>query len=142
MLAGVRAARQAGLDPVKINCVLLRGFNEDQIIPFGMFAREERVVVRFIEFMPLEEDRVWTPEIVVTLDEIVSRMSEYLPLEEIAHEGSERRGAIASPMAWARLGSSRRCRIRSADTAAGFASPRTASCVRAYFPRGITTCMS
>ncbi len=89
VLAGVRAAQQAGLDPVKINCVLLRGFNEDQIIPFGMFARSERVVVRFIEFMPLEEDRVWTPEIVVGLDEIVSRMSEYLPLEEIAHERSE-----------------------------------------------------
>jgi cyclic pyranopterin phosphate synthase len=87
VLAGVRAARHAGLDPVKINCVLLRGFNEDQII--GMFAREERVVVRFIEFVPLEEDRVWTPEIVVRLDEIVERMSEYLPLEEIAHEHSE-----------------------------------------------------
>ena len=89
VLAGVRASRQAGLDPVKINCVLLRGFNEDQIIPFGMFAREEKVVVRFIEFMPLEEDRVWTPEIVVRLDEILSRMSEYLPLVEIAHERSE-----------------------------------------------------
>jgi len=89
VLAGVRASRQAVLDPVKINCVLLRGFNEDQIIPFGMFAREERVVVRFIEFMPLEEDRVWTPEIVVRLDEIVSRMAEYLPLEEIARERSE-----------------------------------------------------
>ena len=89
VLAGVRASRQAGLDPVKINCVLLRGFNEDQIANFGKFAREERVVVRFIEFMPLEEDRVWTPEIVVTLDEILARMSEYLPLEEIAHERSE-----------------------------------------------------
>ncbi len=89
VLAGVRASRQAGLDPVKINCVLLRGFNEDQIVRFGKFAREERVVVRFIEFMPLEEDRVWTPEIVVRLDEILSRMAEYLPLEEIAHERSE-----------------------------------------------------
>ena len=89
VLAGVRAARKAGLDPVKINCVLLRGFNEDQVIPFGMFAREEQVVVRFIEFMPLEEDRVWTPQIVVTLDEVVRRMSEYLPLEEITHERSE-----------------------------------------------------
>src|SRR5579862_741114 len=55
VLAGVRAAREAGLDPVKVNCVLLRGFNEDQIVNFGKFAREERVVVRFIEFMPLEE---------------------------------------------------------------------------------------
>jgi len=89
VLAGVRAARRAGLDPVKVNCVLLRGFNEDQIIPFGMFAREEGVVVRFIEFMPLEEDRVWSPEIVVTLDQIVTRMSEYLPLVEISHQRSE-----------------------------------------------------
>jgi cyclic pyranopterin phosphate synthase len=89
VLAGVRAAHRAGLNPVKVNCVLLRGFNEDQIIPFGMFAREEGVVVRFIEFMPLEEDRVWTPHTVVTLDEIVARMSEYHPLAEIEHERSE-----------------------------------------------------
>ncbi len=89
VLAGVRAARQVGLDPVKINCVLLRGFNEDQVTAFGKFAREENVVVRFIEFMPLEEDRVWTPEIVVPLEEILARMSEYLPLEEIAHQRSE-----------------------------------------------------
>jgi len=89
VLAGVRAARQAGLDPVKINCVLLRGFNEDQVVNFGKFAREENVVVRFIEFMPLEEDRVWTPEIVVPLDEILARMSEYLPLQEIPHQRSE-----------------------------------------------------
>jgi GTP 3',8-cyclase len=89
VLAGVRAARRAGLDPVKVNCVLLRGFNEDQIISFGMFAREERVVVRFIEFMPLEEDRMWTPETVVRLEEVVARMSEYLPLVEIEHGQSE-----------------------------------------------------
>src|SRR5216683_5829344 len=57
VLAGVRAARGVGLDPVKINCVLMRGFNDDQIVPFGKFAREEGVVVRFIEFMPLEEGR-------------------------------------------------------------------------------------
>ena len=89
VLAGVRAARQAGLDPVKINCVLLRGFNEDQIIPFGMFAREENVVVRFIEFMPLEEDRMWSPATVVTMDEILARMAEYRPLVEISHAHSE-----------------------------------------------------
>jgi GTP 3',8-cyclase len=142
VLAGVRAARQAGLDPVKINCVLLRGFNEDQVIPFGMFAREERVVVRFIEFMPLEEDRVWTPEIVVTLDEIVSRMSEYLPLEEIGHERSETARRYRFRMAWARLELLRRCRIRFAGTAAGFALPPTASCARVCFLCGITTCTS
>jgi GTP 3',8-cyclase len=89
VLEGVRASRRAGLDPVKVNCVLLRGFNEDQIIPFGIFAREEGVVVRFIEFMPLEEDRVWTPGTVVTLDEIIASMSKYKPLVEIPHEHSE-----------------------------------------------------
>ena len=77
VLAGIRASRRVGLWPVKVNCVLMRGFNEDQIIPFGMFAREEGVVVRFIEFMPLEEDRVWSPNTVVTLDEILRRMAEY-----------------------------------------------------------------
>jgi cyclic pyranopterin phosphate synthase len=89
VLAGIRAAKRAGLEPVKVNCVLLRGFNEDQIIPFGMFAREEGVVLRFIEFMPLEEDRVWSPDVVVTLDEILGRMAEYRPLVEIPHARSE-----------------------------------------------------
>ncbi len=67
----------------------MRGFNEDQIIPFGMFAREEGVTVRFIEFMPLEEDRKWAPSTVVTLDEILARMAEYRPLVEIPHARSE-----------------------------------------------------
>ncbi len=89
VLAGIRSARRAGLWPLKVNCVLLRGFNEDQIIPFGMFAREEGVTVRFIEFMPLEEDRTWSPSTVVTLDEILARMAEYRPLIEIPHARSE-----------------------------------------------------
>jgi cyclic pyranopterin phosphate synthase len=89
VLAGIRAARRAGLWPLKVNCVLMRGFNEDQIIPFGMFAREEGVTVRFIEFMPLEEDRTWSPATVVTLDEILVRMAEYRPLVEIPHARSE-----------------------------------------------------
>jgi cyclic pyranopterin phosphate synthase len=89
VLAGIRAAKRAELWPVKVNCVLMRGFNEDQIIPFGMFAREEGVIVRFIEFMPLEEDRVWSPGTVVTLDEILRRMAGYRPLVEIPHARSE-----------------------------------------------------
>jgi cyclic pyranopterin phosphate synthase len=89
VLAGIRAAQHAGLNPVKVNCVLLRGFNEDQIPAFGRFARDEGVVVRFIEFMPLEEDRVWSPEIVVTLEEILRRMAEFMPLREIDRQPSE-----------------------------------------------------
>jgi cyclic pyranopterin phosphate synthase len=89
VLAGIRQAKHVGLAPVKVNCVLMRGFNEDQVVPFGIFAREEGVVVRFIEFMPLEEDRVWSPEVVVRLDEILQRMAEYRTLVEIPHERSE-----------------------------------------------------
>src|SRR5438477_1946253 len=89
VLAGIGAARRAGLWPVKVNCVLLRGFNEDQVVPFGKFAREEGVTVRFIEFMPLEEDRTWSPDTVVTLDEILARMAENRPLVEIPHARSE-----------------------------------------------------
>ena len=90
VLAGIRAAKRAGLDPVKVNCVLLRGFNEDQIVEFGRFSRDEGVIVRFIEFMPLEEDRVWNPEIVVTLDEIVTKLSEFKPLKPLPqHTASE-----------------------------------------------------
>ena len=89
VLAGIRSARHVGLWPLKVNCVLMRGFNEDQIIPFGMFAREEGIILRFIEFMPLEEDRVWSPSVVVTLDEILARMGEYRQLIEIPHARSE-----------------------------------------------------
>src|SRR3954468_20500821 len=88
-LAGIRAAKAAGLHPVKVNCVLLRGFNEDQIIPFGKFARDEGVVLRFIEFMPLEEDRVWSPQVVVTMDQILEAMKKLRPLLEIEHQRSE-----------------------------------------------------
>ena len=90
VLGGVRAARDAGLAPVKINCVLLRGFNDDQVEGFARFARQENVIVRFIEFMPLEEGRLWSPGIVVPLREIVERISRVLPLVELPpNEASE-----------------------------------------------------
>src|SRR6185369_14861139 len=89
VMAGLRAAKSAGLGPVKVNAVLLRGFNDNQIVGFAKFAREEDVVVRFIEFMPLEEDRVWTPEIVVTLKEILEQLNSYMPMREIPRAPSE-----------------------------------------------------
>jgi cyclic pyranopterin phosphate synthase len=85
VLAGVRAAQAAGLGPVKVNCVLLRGFNDNQIESFAEFSRREGVIVRFIEWMPLEEpssapdSRTWKPETVVTLDEIVTRLNKWRP---------------------------------------------------------------
>ncbi|WP_263381856.1 GTP 3',8-cyclase MoaA [Granulicella arctica] len=85
VLAGVRAAQAAGLGPVKVNCVLLRGFNDDQIEQFAELSRREGVIVRFIEWMPLEEPssapdaRSWKPETVITLDEIVTRLNVWQP---------------------------------------------------------------
>jgi GTP 3',8-cyclase len=72
---GIRAAQDASLGPIKINCVLLRGFNDSQIEAFAEFSRKEQVIVRFIEFMPLEEDRTWSPETVVPMREIVTRLN-------------------------------------------------------------------
>ena len=80
VLAGIRAARRVGLAPVKVNCVLLRGFNEDQIVDFAKFSRDEGVIVRFIEFMPLEEDRRWSPEVVVRLEEILGALQTFRPV--------------------------------------------------------------
>jgi cyclic pyranopterin phosphate synthase len=83
VLAGIRKAQAVGLGPVKVNCVLLRGFNDGQIEQFADFSRSENVIVRFIEFMPLEEDRSWKPESVVPMDEIVARLNAYRPLVEL-----------------------------------------------------------
>lgn len=77
---GIRAAQDAGLGPVKVNCVLMRGFNEGEIEAFAEFSRTEGVIVRFIEFMPLGEDRTWAAETVVRMDEIIERLSRVRPL--------------------------------------------------------------
>jgi len=83
VVRGIRAAQEAGFERIKINCVLLRGFNDDQIESFAHFARRENVIVRFIEFMPLEEDRLWSPEMVVPLREIVERIGRVHPLRSL-----------------------------------------------------------
>jgi cyclic pyranopterin phosphate synthase len=90
VLAGVRKATEVGLGPVKVNCVLLRGFNDGQIEQFAEFSRREGVIVRFIEWMPLEEDRSWKRETVISMDEIVERLNAYRPLVQLApHAASE-----------------------------------------------------
>jgi cyclic pyranopterin phosphate synthase len=87
---GIRAAQDAGLGPVKINCVLLRGFNDSQIEEFAEFSRREQVIVRFIECMPLEEDRTWSPATVVPMKEIIARLNAVRPLVALpANHASE-----------------------------------------------------
>lgn len=85
---GIRAAQDAGLGPVKVNCVVLRGFNDEQIVPFAEFSREHGVIVRFIEFMPLEEDRIWAPETVVPLTEVLSHLKKFRPLVKLPPNAS------------------------------------------------------
>jgi cyclic pyranopterin phosphate synthase len=83
VLEGIDAAVAVGFDPVKINVVVMRGANDDELVEFARFGRERGVVVRFIEFMPLDADRSWTDQSVVSQAEIVERIDEVFPLEAV-----------------------------------------------------------
>ncbi|HEX2850139.1 MAG TPA: GTP 3',8-cyclase MoaA [Acidimicrobiales bacterium] len=89
VLDGIDAAITAGFDPVKVNCVLMRGVNDDEVLDFARFGREKGVVVRFIEFMPLDAQGEWTQHTVVTYDEIVSTIAAELPLEPFDQRGNQ-----------------------------------------------------
>ena len=88
VLDGIDAAVTAGLDPVKVNAVMMRGVNDDEIVDFARFGREKGVEVRFIEFMPLDADQSWSNDKVVTLDEIVSTVAEAFPLAPVERSHS------------------------------------------------------
>lgn len=89
VLEGIDAAVRSGLSPVKINCVVMRGVNDDEIVDFARFGRERGVTVRFIEFMPLDAQGEWTNEQVVTKAEIVAAIGEVFPLEPVAERESD-----------------------------------------------------
>jgi cyclic pyranopterin phosphate synthase len=81
VLDGVDAALEAGLHPVKLNVVAMRGVNEDELVDFATFGRDKGVVVRFIEFMPLDAQQAWTNDQVLTYDDIRRTIGEVYPLE-------------------------------------------------------------
>jgi cyclic pyranopterin phosphate synthase len=83
VLQGIEAAKEAGLEPIKINAVIVRGHNEDETADFAAFARANNVKMRFIEFMPLDSGHDWVREDVVSGKEIRERISEKFPLEAI-----------------------------------------------------------
>jgi GTP 3',8-cyclase len=89
VMRGIDAAQASGLGPVKVNAVLVRGFNDDEVEAFAAFARERGVVMRFIEFMPLDADRHWTREMMVPAAEVFARIDAEWSLKQIAHERSE-----------------------------------------------------
>jgi GTP 3',8-cyclase len=80
VLAGIAAAKKAGLEPIKINAVIVRGHNEDEVADFAAFAREHDVKMRFIEFMPLDSGHEWSRGDVVSGKEIRERISDRFPL--------------------------------------------------------------
>jgi cyclic pyranopterin phosphate synthase len=88
VLDGIAAAQEAGFDPVKINAVVQRGVNDDEIVALAEFGRRERVEVRFIEFMPLDATGHWMSDDVVSQDEIVAAISAVHPLEQLPARGA------------------------------------------------------
>jgi cyclic pyranopterin phosphate synthase len=87
VIAGIQAAQKVGFDPVKINAVSVRGLTEEEIVPFGHFARETGVELRFIEFMPLDADNAWEREKVLFAHEIIETLNkEIMPLVPMDHQ--------------------------------------------------------
>lgn len=90
VLEGIEAARAAGLVPIKINAVIVRGHNEDEVADFARFARRYDIQMRFIEFMPLDSGHEWSREMVVPGREIRERIEEHFPLVAVGGKrGSE-----------------------------------------------------
>lgn len=83
VMAGVRAAEAAGLGPIKLNCVVVRGANEDEVVDFARLARETGWEVRFIEFMPLDADRTWERSQVVSQEEIIGAIGSVFDLKPV-----------------------------------------------------------
>jgi cyclic pyranopterin phosphate synthase len=83
VLEGIDAAIDAGLSPVKVNVVVMRGVNDDEAVAFAAYGRERGVVVRFIEFMPLDATGTWSAATVVPSDEIVAAIDAVYPLEAV-----------------------------------------------------------
>lgn len=89
ILEGLRVARAAGLTPIKLNCVVLRGYNEDELADFARLGREHDYQVRFIEYMPLDAQGAWNMTTVVPGAEILARIHAVFPLAPASDNGAE-----------------------------------------------------
>ena len=89
VLRGIAAAREAGLDPLKINMVVIRGINDDEVEAFGRWAVQEELAVRFIEFMPIGCRNQWEEDKFVSIDEIRRRLEQLMDLYPLSHRASD-----------------------------------------------------
>jgi cyclic pyranopterin phosphate synthase len=85
VMEGLQAAEASGLQPIKLNCVVVRGTNDDEVVDFARFSRETGYEVRFIEFMPLDEQGAWTRDAVVPSREVLARIDAVYPIEPVQH---------------------------------------------------------
>lgn len=76
VIAGITKAQSVGFHPIKVNAVAVRGLTETEVVPFGHFARQTGVEIRFIEFMPLDADSAWQREKVLFADEILQTLEQ------------------------------------------------------------------
>ena len=83
---GLRAAEAAGLTPIKLNCVVLRDTNEDEVADFADYARRTGYEIRFIEYMPLDAQHAWERAKVVPGREVLERIAERFPLVAVEHD--------------------------------------------------------
>jgi cyclic pyranopterin phosphate synthase len=89
VLAGLtEAERYPQLRPIKVNCVAIRGFTEEEVPALAELARRKPYIVRFIEFMPLDADQAWRDDDVLTGGEIRALIEERWPLEELPAKAS------------------------------------------------------
>ena len=88
VLDGIDAAIDAGFSPVKINAVVQRGINDDEIVDLATFGRDKGIEVRFIEFMPLDASGTWDNSQVFSQEEIVAAISKVYPLELMPARGA------------------------------------------------------
>jgi GTP 3',8-cyclase len=92
VLEGIDAAVEAGMRPVKVNAVVMRGVNDDEVVDLATFGRDRGVTVRFIEWMPLDADEQWQSGAVVSQAEIVAAIDAVYPVEPVerGHQPAER----------------------------------------------------
>ncbi len=88
VLQGIDAAVAAGFSPVKVNAVLMRGINHDEIVPFLTLGRDKGVIVRFIEFMPLDAQGEWSADRVVAYDEILAAAGKHFDFDPVTRGSS------------------------------------------------------
>ena len=88
VIEGIAAARKAGLAPIKINTVLMRGINDDEALPLLKWALAENLNLRFIEQMPLDAGDAWTRSNLITADEIFNQLNREFELTSVSDRGS------------------------------------------------------